>query len=228
MTQGEVGHKIAVMRASLTFDDGPNGEYTLETLKILQNHGIKSCFFLLGKNVERLPEIALRVKQEGHLIGNHTYDHKHLADLTQEQILWQIEGTEEIFKKVLDITPKFIRMPYGESNEIVEKITKDKGYALIGWDPRIEDHKKSSPEEIVDEVISKVATSVRGREAAPTSEEAAPTLEEHIIITLHDGANIRIGESRINTVKALPEIIRLLRERGFEFVRLDRLLEWQG
>ncbi|MFH1868047.1 MAG: polysaccharide deacetylase family protein [Candidatus Omnitrophota bacterium] len=207
------------MRIALTFDDGPNGEYTLETLRILKKHGIKACFFFLGKNVERLPEVALKTKQEGHLIGNHTYDHQHIADLTREQILLQIEKTEEIFSKILHIIPKFIRMPYGESNEIVEKITKDKGYTLIGWDPRIEDHKKSSPEEIIEEVMEKVrcweAVTVR-------RQEAAPTIGDGIVITLHDGANIRIGESRANTVKALPEIIRLLKNKGFEFVGLDQ------
>ena len=190
------------MKITLTFDDGPNSRYTLSVLKILKTHNIKACFFLLGKNVERYPEIARRIKREGHLIGNHTYSHKHLRSLSPKDILWQIERCEEAFKKILKLKPKFIRMPYGEYNRAAGKIIKEKGYRLIGWDPRIDDW-KSPVREIISQVISGV--------------------KDGSIITLHDGANIRHGESRIKTVKALPDIVSALKERNIKIVRLDRL-----
>jgi len=98
-----------VKKACLTFDDGPNGEYTLQILDILEKHKKKALFFFPAMNVERQPDIALSVQTQGHLIGNHTYDHPHLNTLTKEQVLWQIERSEEIFQSILGIIPKYFR-----------------------------------------------------------------------------------------------------------------------
>ena len=191
-------------RTALTFDDGPNGRYTLKILEILKEYDIKACFFLIGENVEYYPHIAVRIKKQGHLIGNHTYSHKHLKEFSSEDILWQIEKAEAVFKRMLGIKPEYMRLPYGECDKAAKKIVKDKGYKLIEWKPRIEDW-KALPGRIADDVISKARNGS--------------------IITLHDGANIRHGESRINTVKALPEIIKRLQAKGFKIVRLDRLCQ---
>lgn len=190
-------------RIALTFDDGPNGRYTSKVLDILKRYKIKACFFLLGENVEYYPKTAKRIKQEGHLIGNHTYSHRHLKRLKCENILWQIEKAEDAYKKILDLRPRFFRPPYCEYNKTVKKLAKFKGYKLVGWGVHANDWESPSPEVIVERIVSQS--------------------EDGSIILLHDGANIRHGESRINTVKALPEIITVLRKKGFRFVRLDRL-----
>jgi hypothetical protein len=72
------------MAISITFDDGPNEPYTSEILDILKKYNVKATFFLLGKNVERYPDSARRIVEEGHAIGNHTYDHPYL--LIQSEI----------------------------------------------------------------------------------------------------------------------------------------------
>jgi len=195
------------MRVTLTFDDGPNGRYTSDILDSLKRHKVKACFFLLGENVEYYPDIAKRIKAEGHLIGNHTYSHRHLSRLGRKSITQQIELCEDAFKKILRLSPKFFRAPYGKYNDTAKRVIRQQGYQLIGWGPAADDYKNPSPDTIVNRIVSKT--------------------KDGSIILLHDGANCRHGESRRNTVKALPEIIKTLKEKGFRFVRLDKLCPGQ-
>lgn len=191
--------------AALTFDDGPNASYTTQILDTLKRYRIKAVFFLLGKNVEYYPSIARRIKKEGHLIGNHSYSHSHLTRLSKKKVLWQIERAERAYKEVLGVRPQFFRPPYGEYNKTQEELIKAKGYALIGWGPCAQDWKNPNAAVIARRIISQTRNSS--------------------IILLHDGANIRHNESRLNTVHALPIIIEGLKKRGFGLVRLDRICQ---
>jgi peptidoglycan/xylan/chitin deacetylase (PgdA/CDA1 family) len=190
-------------RIALTFDDGPNSRYTKKILDILKSHRLKVAFFLLGKNVEYYPHLALRIKEEGHLIGNHTYSHKHAKRLKTKSIISQIKIAEDVYKRLLGLKPKFFRPPYGEYDKRLERVIKKFGYRLVLWDACADDWKNFPPEVIADRIISQA--------------------KDGAVILLHDGASIRHGESRINTVKALPLIIKRLKEEGFRIVRLDKL-----
>ena len=195
----------AIKRVALTFDDGPNGEHTLQALDILKAHNVNAAFFFPGKNVERSPEIALKVKAQGHIIGNHTYDHPHLNFLTADQALFQIEKSEKIFKEILDLKPQYFRPPYGEYNKTVEKIINEKGYRLVLWDMACYpmDWLDRTPETIAD------ISTARAKDGS--------------IILLHDGRSIKENVPRHNTVEALKIIIPTLRKKGFEIVTLDKI-----
>ena len=90
MEQGEA------KKVALTFDDGPNECYTEELLDGLAAKGVKATFFLIGKKVVESPEIVERIFQEGHLIGNHSYDHVNLNEMSKEAACEQIKKTNEI------------------------------------------------------------------------------------------------------------------------------------
>ena len=195
----------AIKRCALTFDDGPNGEYTLRILEILKAHNVKAAFFFPGKNIERLPEIALMAKDQGHIIGNHTYDHPHLNTLTVDQILFQIEKSEKVFKEHLDLKPRYFRPPYGEYNRTAERIIKEKGYNLVLWDMDCYSMDWLNPE----------AKTIAGISTAKAKDGS--------IILLHDGRNTISDEPRHNTVKALKMIIPTLKKKGFDIVTLDKI-----
>jgi len=192
-------------QAALTFDDGPNGEYTLQILGILKAHNVKATFFFPAKNIERLPEVALATKTQGHIIGSHTYDHPHLNRLSKEEILLQIEKSEKVFKEILNIQPRYFRPPYGEYNKIVENIIAQKGYKLVLWDMDCYsmDWLDHAPEIIADISTAKA--------------------KDGSIILLHDGRNIKENVPRHNTIEALKQIIPVLKQKGFDIVTLDKI-----
>ncbi|MDD5504444.1 MAG: polysaccharide deacetylase family protein [Candidatus Omnitrophica bacterium] len=195
-------------RVALTFDDGPNSEYSLQILDILKSHNsIKAAFFFPGKNVEREPDTALRVKQEGHDIGNHSYSHPHLNRLSPADCAFEVERTEKVFKDLLGIKPRFFRPPYGEYNLAIERFITAKGYKLVLWDMKC------------------YSMDWMGYSARRIADVSTQKARDGSIILLHDGRNIQYRPCRRNTVKALGMIIEILEEKGFEIVPLNSICE---
>lgn len=196
---------------ALTFDDGPNGEYSLQILDILKaRNGIKAAFFFLGKNVEREPEIALRAKQDGHEIANHSYSHPHLNRLSIEETVSDIERAEMVFKELLDIKPRFFRPPYGEYNPAIERFITAKGYRLVLWD------------------MECYSMDWMGHSARRIADLSTQKVDDGSTILLHDGRNTRENPPRHNTVKALGMIIDILEDKGFEIAPLESICkDWK-
>ena len=99
---------------ALTFDDGPSRKYTPILLDGLKERGVHATFFLMGKNIEGKEELVKRMQAEGHLIGNHTYNHVELCKISKEAARTEIEATNQ---EIYDITgeyPMWLRPPYGE------------------------------------------------------------------------------------------------------------------
>ena len=88
-------------QVALTFDDGPDPDVTPAILDVLRQHEIKATFFVLGYKVARNPEILRRIAQEGHTLGNHTYDHANLADLGARQMHDEMQSTQEAVDRAL-------------------------------------------------------------------------------------------------------------------------------
>ena len=98
---------------ALTFDDGPNRKYTPQLLDGLKERGVKASFFVIGKNIPGNEEILKRMKEEGHLIGNHTYSHVQLNRLPSEKAREEVEKTSNEIFEVTGIYPSYIRPPFG-------------------------------------------------------------------------------------------------------------------
>ncbi|WP_233354745.1 polysaccharide deacetylase family protein [Paenibacillus sp. JZ16] len=106
----------------LTFDDGPS-DLTLDVLDILKREGIKGTFFVLGKEAETRPEIINRIYEEGHVIGNHTYDHRYDELYGHFQDFWgQIKKTEEIIRLITGERPQLVRAPGGRPDILMKPI----------------------------------------------------------------------------------------------------------
>lgn len=116
-------------RLSQTFDDGPS----LATGKLLNNLNHKSTFFVLGINVVNYPDIYRRILAEGHLVGSHTWSHKYLPSLSNEEIIAQIEWSIWAMNATGHHYPKWFRPPYGATDDRVRSITRQFGFQNVLW-----------------------------------------------------------------------------------------------
>ncbi len=110
------GRKIAI-----TFDDGPHPYYTEQLLDGLQERGAKATFFLMGKQAEAYPELVLRMQEEGHLIGNHTYSHLQLNKSNREAFKAELVKTNELLLEITGEETQYVRPPYGSWDKSFEK-----------------------------------------------------------------------------------------------------------
>ena len=118
----------------LTFDDGPHPVNTPKLLDELRQAGVSATFFVLGKNLEkpRGKELVERAAAEGHQIGNHSYSHPHLTELSGARIREEILKTEELIGGA-DKGVKVFRPPYGHRNSLVDRVARELGYSLVSW-----------------------------------------------------------------------------------------------
>lgn len=107
-------------RVALTFDDGPHPVYTEELLDGLKERGVKATFFVIGENIPGNEDIIRRMDQEGHLIGNHTYNHVKISDMSKEDACEQIEKTSALIRDLTGKDTEFVRPPFGEWNKDLE------------------------------------------------------------------------------------------------------------
>ena len=106
---------------ALTFDDGPHPTYTAMLLDGLKERNVKATFFVLGEHAELYPELILRMQEEGHLIGNHTYTHLELRDENAADYLREIKETNDMILRITGELPDYIRPPYGSWDNSLEE-----------------------------------------------------------------------------------------------------------
>lgn len=117
MTKEDNREQTEMKKVALTFDDGPNDSYTETLLEGLEERGVKATFFLLGKEAEENPALVKKIYEGGHLIGNHSYSHVNLSELSYEEALIQINQTNQIIYDITGYYPEYIRPPFGRVKE---------------------------------------------------------------------------------------------------------------
>lgn len=134
----------------LTFDDGPIPEVTPWVLDILKHYKIKASFFCIGDNVQKHPLIYNRIVNEGHAIGNHTYNHLNGWKTATKDYIQNCKKFEEILNQVQDdksIINNLFRPPYGKITSKQSRLIQKKGYSIIMWDVLSADFDVSISEE---------------------------------------------------------------------------------
>ena len=154
-----------VKKVAITFDDGPNPDYTELLLDGLKERGVSATFFLLGKEVERYPQIVKEIYQAGHLIGTHSYEHVNLSNLNDGAAIEQVDKTNAAIHEITGEYPEYIRPPFGCWKCNLDYETK---MIEVLWDVDPLDWKTSNSDVIAKRVIDKV--------------------EEDDIILLHDAS----------------------------------------
>ncbi|VRA90219.1 peptidoglycan N-acetylglucosamine deacetylase A [Streptococcus pneumoniae] len=139
---------------ALTFDDGPNPATTPQVLETLAKYDIKATFFVLGKNVSGNEDLVKRIKSEGHVVGNHSWSHPILSQLSLDEAKKQITDTEDVLTKVLGSSSKLMRPPYGA---ITDDIRNSLDLSFIMWDVDSLDWKSKNEAAILTEIQHQVA-----------------------------------------------------------------------
>ncbi|MBU1107841.1 MAG: polysaccharide deacetylase family protein [Candidatus Riflebacteria bacterium] len=122
----------------LTFDDGPHPRTTPKVLEILRRRHVKAIFFVLGLQAAKYPALVKQIHDEGHLIGNHSYGHKNLAQLSDEKLREELTRTSRLIESITGQKPVYLRPPYGAMNRKVIKVAQQEGMNIMLWtvDPK--------------------------------------------------------------------------------------------
>lgn len=180
-----------------TFDMGYEDGNTEKILNVLKKHQVPATFFLAGHYFSSAPKLVKRMVKEGHIIGNHSNNHKDFTSLTEAKIKEELEAIEEKLEEVAGIKhTQYVRPPRGDFSERTLEITEKLGYTTVFWSSAFVDW---------------------GTEKG--SDYAFRSIIEHI----HPGAIILLHSTESNAA-ALEPLIDELRKRGYEFKSLDYLL----
>lgn len=183
---------------ALTFDDGPWPNSTQQILDILKENKIKATFFWVGAALKNHKNIAKTVVNEGHVVANHSWSHRY-GKHSSEAAAKEIESTAQLIEELTGIESPIFRPPGGNMTNGLVDYVLGKNYVNVMWSADSQDWKSSSGK-IIDQVLK-------------DSKSGG-------IVLMHDG-----GGNRSETVKALPTIIKSLKEQGYTFVTLPELLE---
>lgn len=194
-------HEVAI-----TFDDGPDPEWTPQVLEILKREGVKAAFFIIGRNGESYPELLRQIVAEGHEIGVHTYTHANLSESSPQHELLELNATQRLIQVTAGVSTALFRPPYnadtrpGSFNDIVPiGLAGQLGYITVCENIDPEDWSLPGADAITSRVLRQ-----RG---------------DGSIVLLHDG-----GGDRQQTVEALPRLIGALKARGDKIVPLSQLV----
>jgi peptidoglycan-N-acetylglucosamine deacetylase len=200
---------MAEREVVLSFDDGPDPEFTAQVLDTLRAYNAVASFFVIGRQVQKLPGLARRMVAEGHEIGNHSWSHPDLAGLSESAIRVELTATGRVIEAVTGRRPMLFRPPYiGDARpSTIERlrpmaVANDLGYRVAGLEVDTRDWFQDDPEAIVTLALKQIDAG-KGR-----------------IILLHDA-----GGDRTPTVAALGPLIDSLRARGFTLTTVAGLLD---
>ncbi|MBT2287065.1 polysaccharide deacetylase family protein [Paenibacillus polymyxa] len=182
----------------LSFDDGP-GNHTREVLDILRKEKVLATFFVLGEQAERYPELIRGLVEDGHTLGNHTFNHQYEQLYSDFKVFWkQIKQTEEVLERITGFRPNLVRAPggtYGHFDQSYFDLLQLGGYTVMDWNVDSGDSKRKG---------------VPAKEILSNSTKV-PAGARSVIVLMHDGG------AHAETVKALPGIIQYYRDHGYRF-----------
>ncbi len=193
-------------RVALTFDDGPDPEYTPKILDLLGSLGVKATFFLKGNKIPGQEWVVTRIFREGHIVGNHSYNHPDLRKYSPEGIMREMETTTALVAKITGKEMTLVRPPYGEMTEAGLDRLVAAGYAMVNWSVDSLDWRLESAEAIINHTL--------------------PQIKPGAIILMHSASEG--GRNMTPTVEATKRLIQALWEMGYEIVPLTDLLPVQA
>jgi peptidoglycan/xylan/chitin deacetylase (PgdA/CDA1 family) len=194
---------------ALTFDDGPDPEFTPRVLQILADKKVPAAFFVVGQRAAAHPELLADMDLAGHLVASHAHTHDPFFHFR----LWkgnrrELDACKGAIARAIGKEPLLFRAPQGFKNPALGDVLYEAGMTAIGWQVRGLDAVDQNAERIVRRIVKGVRAGG--------------------IVAMHDGRGLGGTRSRQPTLQALPRVIDGIRASGLEFARLDVLLGVQG
>ena len=191
----------------LTFDDGPDETYTPQVIDILKSEHVPAAFFVVGENAENNVPLLRQLYEDGYEIGNHTFTHPNIAEVSPERARLELNATRRLIECVTGHSTILFRPPYNADSEPqnlqeIEPImlAKQDNYLTVGESIDPQDWRKGiTPDEIFDQVVKEQ--------------------NNGSVILLHDA-----GGNRAATVAALPRIIHYFKQHGYRFITVSELM----
>ncbi|CAM3194348.1 MULTISPECIES: glycosyltransferase [Sphingomonas] len=197
---------------ALTFDDGPDAEWTPKILDVLEREHVPATFFVIGENALQHPQLLRRIVAGGSELGNHSYTHPNMATTGERTIKLELNATKRLIQAYTGRSTTLFRAPYfGDAEPTTADeidpalVAQNLGYTVVGLHVDPNDWQRPGTDEIVRQTIDQV-------------HGATPDNSANVVL-LHDG-----GGDREQTVEALPRIIDTLRAEGYRFVPASQLV----
>ena len=188
---------IKTKKIAITFDDGPNPEFTPKVLQLLTDYNAKASFFCIGRHVKKHPELLKQIYSEGHGIGNHSYTHSNTIDFkSTESWLVELKNTDQAIFNVIGKKTTLFRPPFGVTTPHLARALKITGHQVVGWNIRPFDTALKNQETILNRILKQVK---------PGS-----------VILLHD------THEHIEYV--LEQLLQFLKKQDYEMVTLNELI----
>ena len=182
---------------AVSFDDGPVKNYTPEVLQLLKQENIKATFFCIGNRIAGNEDILKQIKDDGHIIGNHSYSHHFWFDMfSSKKMLTDLQQMDHEMVRVTGLQPKLFRPPYGVTNPNLKKAIINGGYTPVGW-------------------------SVRSMDTVIKNETK---LLNKLNRSIKPGAVFLFHDTSKTTLQVLPGFIKEVKNKGFHIIPLDKLL----
>jgi len=184
----------------LTFDAGYEAGYTEKILEVLKQNNVNATFFLTGHYINSQPTLVRKMIEQGHIIGNHTVNHKNMPDLEDEELKNEIMNLHSVIYEKFGYEMKYIRPPKGEYSERTLDLSNKLGYKTVMWSFAYEDWDENK----------------QGKKEYS---------KEKIINNLHNGEIMLLHSTSKDNSDILDECIKEIKSKGFEFRSIEEFEE---
>ncbi len=180
----------------LTFDNGYEAGYTSQILDVLKENDVKATFFITAHYLNTANDLVKRMIEEGHIVGNHTVNHKFLPNITDEQIKDEVMKLHNSIYDQFEYEMKFFRPPKGEFSQRVLNVTNSLGYTTVMWSSAYDDWDKEKQ----------------------NREEYG---KKRILQNLHNGCVLLLHGTSKDNANILNDVIKEIKSMGYEFKNID-------
>ncbi|HSM56299.1 MAG TPA: polysaccharide deacetylase family protein [Candidatus Sulfomarinibacteraceae bacterium] len=187
-------------RFYLTFDGAPNPPGTDKILQVLAHHAVPAAFFMEGRRLETEAECARRVRDAGHDVGNHTYNHPTFDAISLAECLEEVTRTDDILEAELGRRPTLLRPPFGILTPATQQVLLERGYTIVLWSVSIRDWE--------------------GPDAGAIAQRLLQQVRDGAIVVFHDHVPWNPD--------ALDIVIPALRDQGYTFGRISEIARGSG